>query len=554
MQQLGKKIIYQIYPKSFYDSNGDGIGDIRGIIKKIPYIKKLNIDMIWFNPFFVSPQKDNGYDIADYYHIDPLFGTMRDFEELVLKLKKINVEVMLDMVFNHCSTQHEWFKRALAGEKKYQDYFYIRNPKSDGTLPTNWHSKFGGPAWEPFGNTGKYYLHLYDPSQADLDWHNPNVRKEASDIINFWRNKGVKGFRFDVFNVTGKSKKLVDSLNISQEKLLYTDTPIVEKYLQELNRNSFGKDIDSITVGEMSSTTIEKSVDYTKPENHELSMVFTFHHLKVDYKNGEKWNKVPFDFMKLKHLLNKWQIALDKSEGWTALFWNNHDQPRALNRFGDCKKYREKSAEMLATSIHLLRGTPYIYQGEEIGMTDPDYESMEDYVDIESHNAYKELLKKGTPPKEAFEIIKTKSRDNSRTPMQWDNSINAGFSSRTPWLKPTNQQAINVEDELAHGEIFNYYQKLIHLRKNNKTIILGHYLPLLLEHPKIFAYQRVYKDNKIIVINNFYGEELALKLPDEIKNKNVKTLISNYNVSLKNTKDILMLKPYESMVFEIKQH
>lgn len=374
MVNLGKKVIYQIYPKSFYDSNGDGIGDIPGIIQKIDYIKKLNVDMIWFNPFFVSPQHDNGYDIADYYRIDPRFGTMADFEELVEKLKEIHVGVMLDMVLNHCSTENEWFKKALAGDNKYQKFFYLRKAKADGSLPNNWQSKFGGPAWAKFGDTDYYYLHLYDPSQADLDWHNPEVRKELFKVVNFWRSKGVHGFRFDVINVTGKSEQLEDSTgDNAQEKSLYTDTPVVHKYLKELNKKTFGQDPDSITVGEMSSTTIPNSIEYSKPSEHELSMVFTFHHLKVDYKNGEKWSKTPFDFMKLKKLFTEWQEKMDQGGGWNALFWNNHDQPWALNRFGDPGKYHDKSAEMLATATHFMRGTPYIYMGEEIGMIDPHY-------------------------------------------------------------------------------------------------------------------------------------------------------------------------------------
>lgn len=443
MTDLGKKVIYQIYPKSFYDSNGDGIGDLQGIIQKIDYIKKLNVDMIWFNPFFVSPQNDNGYDIADYYNIDPRFGTMADFEELVKKLKEIHVGVMLDMVLNHCSTENIWFKKALAGDEKYRKFFYLRQGK-EGKLPNNWQSKFGGPAWSKFGDTDDYYLHLYDPTQADLDWHNPEVRQELFKVVNFWRSKGVHGFRFDVINVTGKAEKLVDSTDPVEEKKLYTDTPVVHKYLKELNTATFGKDPESITVGEMSSTTIANSIEYSKPSEHELSMVFTFHHLKVDYQDGEKWSKIPFDFMKLKELFTEWQEKMDQGGGWNALFWNNHDQPWALTRFGDTGKYREKSAEMLATATHLMRGTPYIYMGEEIGMIDPDYSSMDDYVDIEAKNAFKALTKKGLSDQEAFEIVKSKARDNSRVPMHWNNEKYAGFSEYKPWLMPTDQARINV--------------------------------------------------------------------------------------------------------------
>ncbi|GEL89772.1 MULTISPECIES: alpha,alpha-phosphotrehalase [Pediococcus] len=539
------KVIYQIYPKSFYDSDGDGIGDLRGIIAKISYLKKLNIDMIWFNPFFVSPQNDNGYDIADYYKVDPTFGTMADFEELAAKLKEAHIGIMLDMVLNHTSTDHEWFQKALAGDKKYQAFYYLRDPKPNGDLPTNWESKFGGPAWGKFGNTGKYYLHLYDPTQADLDWHNPEVRQELYKVINFWRAKGVHGFRFDVINVTGKETKLVDAPTDVASKTLYTDTPVVQDYLKEMNTASFGQDPDAITVGEMSSTSIANSVQYTLPANHELTMVFTFHHLKVDYANGEKWTKAPFDFMKLKQILNDWQIGMAKGGGWNALFWNNHDQPRALNRFGDPVHYRAKSAEMLATTMHLLRGTPYIYMGEEIGMSDPDYTSMADYVDIECKNAYKELLAAGKSATEAFEIVKTKSRDNSRTPMQWDNSEYAGFSTHKPWLMPTNQAEVNVKDELVTGEIFAYYQKLIKLRKTQPIISLGDFKPLLENDPQVFAYLRDYKGQTLVVLNNFYGKSTTVQLPDSLANRSGKILISNYPEQT-TVGPKIELKPYQS--------
>lgn len=556
MVNLGKKIIYQIYPKSFYDSNGDGVGDIPGIIQKMDYIKKLNVDMIWFNPFFVSPQHDNGYDIADYYRIDPRFGTMADFEELVKKLKENHIGVMLDMVFNHCSTENEWFKKALAGDKKYQKFFYLRKAKADGSLPNNWQSKFGGPAWAKFGKTDYYYLHLYDPSQADLDWHNPEVRKEVYKVINFWRNKGVTGFRFDVINVTGKSEDLPDSTgDIAQEKSLYTDTPVVHQYLKEMNQASFGQDPNIITVGEMSSSTIPNSIEYSRPDQHELSMVFTFHHLKVDYKNGEKWSREPFDFMKLKQVFTDWQEKMDHGGGWNALFWNNHDQPWALNRFGDPVKYHDKSAEMLATATHLMRGTPYIYMGEEIGMMDPHYTSMADYVDVECKNAYRKLRNKGLSDKEAFAIVKTKARDNSRVPMHWDNSKYAGFSKVKPWLKPTDQDKINVQHELAHGEIFNYYQKLIKLRRSEDLISNGHIKMFLKDDPQIFAYERYLngKPNRLLVFTNFYGKEHTALLPKEYQNQKYHVLIGNYGQEDGQLAGQITLRPYEALAIKIEK-
>ncbi|MCI1928834.1 MAG: alpha,alpha-phosphotrehalase [Lactobacillus delbrueckii] len=550
MQNLGQKVIYQIYPKSFYDANGDGIGDLRGIIEKIDYIKKLNVDMIWFNPFYVSPQNDNGYDIANYREIDPLFGTMNDFEELQAKLADIGVGVMLDMVLNHCSTEHEWFKMALAGDEKYRKFFYLRPGKPDGSLPNNWQSKFGGPAWSKFGDTDLYYLHLYDPTQADLDWHNPEVRKELEDMVNFWRGKGVRGFRFDVINVIGKSEDLVDSTDPTEEKALYTDTPVVHDYLKELNRTTFGQDEDSITVGEMSSTTIPNSVRYTNPKEKELSMVFTFHHLKVDYKDGEKWTKTPFDFMKLKDLLSSWQTGMTEGGGWNAVFWNNHDQPWALNRFGDPVHYREKSAEMLAATIHFLRGTPFIYQGEELGMVNPDYQSMDEYVDVECKNAYQELLDKGMSEDEAFAIIKAKSRDNSRVPMHWDDSKYAGFSQVKPWLLPTHQDEINVKKELAEGEIFAFYQKLIALRKQEAVISAGNFQEILPDDQQVFAYVRELDGEKLVVFNNFYGKEAVISVPSDLQECG-QILLDNYQRELSCLPGELSLRPYESLAFRI---
>ncbi|MBD5835086.1 alpha,alpha-phosphotrehalase [Lactobacillus delbrueckii] len=550
MQNLGQKVIYQIYPKSFYDANGDGIGDLRGIIEKIDYIKKLNVDMIWFNPFYVSPQNDNGYDIANYREIDPLFGTMADFEELQAKLADIGVGVMLDMVLNHCSTEHEWFKKALAGDEKYRKFFYLRPGKPDGSLPNNWQSKFGGPAWSKFGDTDLYYLHLYDPTQADLDWHNPEVRKELEDVVNFWRGKGVRGFRFDVINVIGKSEDLVDSTDPTEEKTLYTDTPVVHDYLKELNRTTFGQDEDSITVGEMSSTTIPNSVRYTNPKEKELSMVFTFHHLKVDYKDGEKWTKTPFDFMKLKGLLSSWQTGMTEGGGWNAVFWNNHDQPWALNRFGDPVHYREKSAEMLAATIHFLRGTPFIYQGEELGMVNPDYQSMDEYVDVECKNAYQELLDKGMSEDEAFAIIKAKSRDNSRVPMHWDDSKYAGFSQVKPWLLPTHQDEINVKKELAEGEIFAFYQKLIALRKQEAVISAGGFREILPDDQQVFAYVRELDGEKLVVFNNFYGKEAVISVPSDLQECG-QILLDNYKRELSCLPGELSLRPYESLAFRI---
>lgn len=534
------KVVYQIYPKSYKDTTGNGIGDFRGIIEKIPYLAKLGVDMVWLNPFYPSPQRDNGYDISDYMAVDPLFGDMADFEEMVRVGKEYKIDFMLDMVLNHCSTEHEWFQKALAGDKYYQDFFFIQDQ------PTDWISKFGGSAWAPFGETGKYYLHLFDETQADLNWRNPNVRKELFKVVNFWRDKGVKGFRFDVINLIGKDEVLVDCPD-NEGKPAYTDKPIVHDYLRMMNQATFGTDDSFMTVGEMSSTTMENCVLYSSPDRQELSMTFNFHHLKVDYKDGQKWTRAPFDFEELKNLYHSWGKEMSDKNGWSALFWNNHDQPRALNRFVDIQHFRNEGATMLAASIHLSRGTPYIYMGEEIGMVDPDYDSMADYVDVESINAYQMLLKEGKSQQEAFQIIQAKSRDNSRIPMQWDASENAGFSTGTPWLKAgKSYKDINVENEIQ-GPIFIFYQDLIRLRKEMPIISEGSYKPVFEDSKQVYAFERQYEDEKLLVLNNFYATEVEIDLPVVYQNGQI--LISNYEDVEVSEK--ILLKPYQTLAIYV---
>lgn len=547
---LGKKVIYQAYPRSFKDTSGNGIGDLKGIKEKIPYLKGLGIDMVWLNPFFISPQNDNGYDIADYYHVDPAFGTDEDLDDLISEMDKAGIKLMFDMVLNHTSTEHEWFKKALDGDEKYQNYYYIREGK-DGGYPTNWQSKFGGPAWNEFGDTGKYYLCLFDKTQADLNWHNPDLRDELYKIVNYWIDKGIDGFRFDVLNVIGKDQILEDSSGIeSEEKKLYTDTPIVHKWIRELNNHTFGKNPEIITVGEMSSTNIENSIMYSSAEGNELSMVFNFHHLKVDYENGDKWTDARFDFSKLKDTLNKWQVEMQEGGGWNALFWNNHDQPRANNRFGDVENFPYETATMLAQTIHMMRGTPYIYQGEEIGMTDPDFKSIDDYKDIESHNAYKKLLESGKNEAEAFNIINKKSRDNSRTPMQWDDTENAGFTSGKPWIAVNdNYKTINTKKAMAdRSSIYFYYRKLIELRKDENIISDGLYFPILKDDDKIFAYIREYEGEVLINMNNFSKDYVEVDLENILDDYDKFTyLLGNYGE--KKIEKIIKLAPYESLAF-----
>ncbi len=530
------KVVYQIYPKSYKDTSGNGVGDLKGIIEKLPYLKELDIDMVWLNPFYPSPQRDNGYDISDYTAVNPLFGSMADFEEMVACGKELGIDFMLDMVLNHCSTEHEWFQKALAGDRYYQDFFILRDE------PTDWLSKFGGNAWAPFGDTGKYYLHLFDQTQADLNWRNPHVREELFKVVNFWKDKGVKGFRFDVINLIGKDEILQDC-PVNDGKPAYTDRPITHDYLKMMNRASFGGEAGFMTVGEMSATTVENCILYTAPDREELSMAFNFHHLKVDYKDGQKWTVMSFDFEALKHLFHTWGEGMSQGNGWNALFWNNHDQPRALNRFIDVKNFRNEGATMLAAAIHLSRGTPYIYMGEEIGMLDPDYDSMADYVDVESLNAYQELLAKGKSPAEAFEIIRAKSRDNSRTPMQWDASANAGFSSGTPWLKAgKSYPEINVEAE-KQGQIFPFYQDLIRLRKRYPIIAEGDYRAAYKDSDKVYAFERHLGEEKLLVLNNFFAEDVDLELPQAYQGGEV--LISNYDTQPMT--DRITLKPYQTL-------
>ena len=537
------KVVYQIYPKSFKDTTGNGIGDFQGIIEKIPYLKELGVDMVWLNPFYPSPQRDNGYDISDYTAVNPLFGTMSDFEEMVQVGKEYGIDFMLDMVLNHCSTEHEWFQKALAGDPYYQDFFFLRDE------PTDWLSKFGGSAWAPFGDTGKYYLHLFDVTQADLNWRNPHVREELFKVVNFWRNKGVRGFRFDVINLIGKDEVL-ENCPENDGKPAYTDKPIVHDYLHMLNEATFGQADSFITVGEMSATTIENCILYTDPARHELSMAFNFHHLKVDYENGQKWSLKKFDFEELKRLFHTWGKEMSDHDGWSALFWNNHDQPRALNRFVDVQHFRNEGATMLAASIHLSRGTPYIYMGEEIGMVDPDYDSMADYVDVESINAYQMLLEQGKTPEEAFAIIQAKSRDNSRTPMQWGDSANAGFTTGTPWLKAgKSYPEINVENEMQ-GPIFTFYQKLIALRKELPIIAEGSYRPVYEDSQQVYAFERQLGDEKLLVLNNFYPDPITIDILPEYQNGEV--LLSNYEEA--QTAEVVTLRPYESLAIIVNKH
>ena len=544
------KVVYQIYPKSFYDSNNDGIGDLNGITEKLDYIKHLGADYIWITPFFVSPQRDNGYDVADYCNIDPMYGTMEDFDRLSQEAHKRGIGIMLDMVFNHTSTEHKWFKKALAGEKKYQD-FYIFKKGEKGNPPTNWVSKFGGNAWEYVDELESYYLHLFDKTQADLNWENPEVREEIYKVVKFWLNKGVNGFRFDVVNLISKPDKFENDYE-GDGRRFYTDGPRIHEYLKGLNQNTFGQNKDIITVGEMSSTSMENCFKYSGKDENELSMVFNFHHLKVDYKNKDKWALQPFDFQELKDILNSWQVGMQDHNAWSALFWCNHDQPRVVSRFGDDKNYWKKSAKMLGTVIHMLRGTPYIYQGEEIGMTNAYFDNISQYKDVESINYHKILMDNGLTNEEAMKIVMERSRDNGRTPMQWSDDINGGFSKGTPWIESIkNYRDINVENQIDDEDsIFNHYRKLIALRKEYQVISLGKTIPLAEKDKSIYMFKRELENEELLVINNFYGDSCEIDLDFDIEG--YKCILSNEDINKKLEKN-LKLEAYDSFVFYRKK-
>ena len=549
-----KSVVYQIYPKSFNDTTGSGQGDIKGITEKLDYLKKLGVEVLWLTPMYKSPQNDNGYDISDYYSIDESYGTMEDFEEMLREAHKRDIKIVMDIVVNHTSTENEWFKKSEEGDPEYKD-FYIWKDAVNGKEPTNWQSKFGGNAWKWSEKRKQYYLHLFDVTQADLNWENEKVRKKVYEMIKYWLNKGVDGFRFDVINLISKDQRFLnddgsDTRFVPDGRRFYTDGPKIHEYLKEIHKEAFGEN-DLLTVGEMSSTSLENCVRYSNPQEKELSMAFSFHHLKVDYPNGEKWVKAPFDFVELKKILSKWQIGMYEGNGWNATFWTNHDQPRALSRFGDDKNFHEKSGKMLATVLHGLQGTPYIYQGEEFGMTNPYFDKIEKYQDVESKNMYKILRDKGLSEEEVLDILMQKSRDNSRTPVQWDDTKNAGFTSGTPWIGiPENYKKINAENALKdNNSIFYHYQNLIQLRRTEELLITGRYEDIDLENKKVYAYKRVGENEELIVISNFYDEvtEFDIKGLDLEK---AFILLSNYVQSPEIKEDKIILKPYESIIFK----
>lgn len=529
-------VVYQIYVKSFNDTNGDGLGDLRGVIEKLDYLKELGVDYVWLTPFFISPQKDNGYDVANYKAVDPRYGTMNDVEELIEEAKKRDIKIMLDMVLNHTSTDHEWFQKAMSGDQKHKEFYIFKDE------PTNWLSKFGGPAWKYVEKFDQYYLCLFDVTQADLNWENPEVREELYNVVNFWLDKGVKGLRFDVVNLVSKPDVYEDDY-MGDGRRFYTDGPRIHEYMRLLNQNTFGKYEDILTVGEMSSTNIENGVKYAKPDRSELDMIFNFHHLKVDYDGGRKWHNKPFDFLEYKKIISDWQLAMQEHEAYNSSFLNCHDQPRSVSRFGDDVNYHYESATMLATTMHLVRGMPYIYQGEEYGLPNAYFKSMDDFRDVESHNNY-EIEIKERDEKEVFEAILAKSRDNGRTPMVWDDSEKHGFTTGIPWINFSQHPDLKSAEKDMNSEqsIFKYYQRLIQLRKQEPVVSIGSIKFLALEHPQLFIFEREFENKVWTVIANFYGQEVEYPLEGEI-------VLSN----IKRNELASKIKPYEALVLERKK-
>lgn len=576
-RELGKIAVYQVYIRSFCDSNGDGIGDLPGITSKLDYLKYLGVDYIWITPFFPSPQRDNGYDISDYRAVDPVFGTMDDFDELVREARSRGMGIMLDMVLCHTSDQHEWFQRALEGDERYQRYYILRDgrgstgPGDPGEPPTNWTSIFGGSMWQWEPRLGKWYLHMHDVSQPDLDWTNPEVRREMADVVRFWRDRGVAGFRFDVVNLISKPDVFEDDAN-GTGRALIADGPHIHEYLQGLVRDA---GIDGmLTVGEMASTTLDACVGYTRPENHELDMAFNFHHLKVDYRGGDKWELMDPDIARLRELFRTWQERMQEGGGWNALFWNNHDQPRAISRFGgrggagQAGSSWEKVGKMLAVCTHLMQGTPYIYQGEEIGMTNPGYTSIEDFDDVESRNYYEIMLERGKSPAEALRIVNERSRDDARTPMQWSAAPHAGFTTGEPWIKVApNYPLVNVEAERGvPGSMLEFYRALIRLRKELPVVSEGtvRFVDAGSRAPKVIAYERVLDGDaaaagvrgprRLVVLCSFDDApcefELHGRSGSPIDVSAMEKLLGNYEGTwVDASAHVAILRPFECAVF-----
>ena len=548
-----ESVVYQIYPRSFCDSNGDGIGDLNGITGKLDYLKELGIDVIWLSPVYKSPNDDNGYDISDYQAIMDEFGTMEDFDRMLATAHEKGIKIMMDLVVNHTSDEHKWFiESRKSTDNPYRDYYIWRPAKEDGSLPNNWGSCFSGPAWEYDKTTDMYFLHLFSKKQPDLNWDNPAVRQDVFDMMNWWLKKGVDGFRMDVISLISKEPGLPDKepgINGYATFNVSANGPHVHEYLQEMRQKALNN-ADTITVGECSGVTLEEAKKYARSDEKELNMVFQFEHMDVDSdEKAGKWTTRKMDLRNLKKILTRWQKGL-QDIAWNSLYWENHDQPRSVSRFGnDSDEYREISAKMLATCIHMMQGTPYVYQGEELGMTNCPFNTLDNFRDLESINAFHELTEQGKMTEEnMMAAIGYKGRDNARTPMQWDDSAYAGFSTATPWIMVNpNYTKINAKDQINREDsVFKYYQKLIKLRHESELIVYGTYDLILDDDKDIYAYIRTLGDEKLIVYCNFSENTREVELPEEFTNG--KVLISNYIDAKVNHK--ITLRPYEAIVIQ----
>ena len=548
-----ESVVYQIYPRSFCDSNGDGIGDLNGITGKLDYLKELGIDVIWLSPVYKSPNDDNGYDISDYQAIMDEFGTMEDFDRMLATAHEKGIKIMMDLVVNHTSDEHKWFiESRKSTDNPYRDYYIWRPAKEDGSLPNNWGSCFSGPAWEYDKTTDMYFLHLFSKKQPDLNWDNPAVRQDVFDMMNWWLKKGVDGFRMDVISLISKEPGLPDKetgINGYATFNVSANGPHVHEYLQEMRQKALNN-ADTITVGECSGVTLEEAKKYARSDEKELNMVFQFEHMDVDSdEKAGKWTTRKMDLRNLKKILTRWQKGL-QDIAWNSLYWENHDQPRSVSRFGnDSDEYREISAKMLATCIHMMQGTPYVYQGEELGMTNCPFNTLDNFRDLESINAFHELTEQGKMTEEdMMAAISYKGRDNARTPMQWDDSAYAGFSTANPWIMVNpNYTKINAKDQINREDsVFKYYQKLIKLRHESELIVYGTYDLILDDDKDIYAYIRTLGDKKLIVYCNFSENTREVELPEEFTNG--KVLISNYIDAKVNHK--ITLRPYEAIVIQ----
>jgi len=550
-------VVYQIYPRSFMDSNGDGIGDLKGITSRLDYLKQLGVDVVWLSPIYQSPNDDNGYDISNYRSVMDEFGTMEEFDEMLKEMHTRGIKVVMDLVVNHSSDEHPWFMESRSSrDNPFRDY-YIWRPAKDGHEPSNWLSFFSGSAWEYDGATEEYYLHLFSRRQPDLNWENPKVRSDVYDLMTFWLDKGIDGFRMDVINCISKVPGFPDAQTSHGERYawggeFFNNGPRVHEFIQEMHQQVLSR-YDVMTVGETGGVTPEDAIMYAGEDRNELNMVFQFEHTDLDSGPGGKWDVQPWSLVELKKVMTHWQTEL-YGKGWNSLYLNNHDQPRSVSRFGNDTTYRVESAKMLATFLHLQQGTPYVYQGEEIGMTNAGFSSIEEYRDVEVVNLWRErVLERGEDPSVVMHAMQRKGRDNARTPMQWEPTLHGGFSTGSPWIAVNpNYQEINVQQCLEDGDsVFYHYQKLIQLRHEHAAVVYGRYELILAQHPEIYAFLRTFENEVWLIVTNFFSGEPVFALPENITYHSYELMIANYEVNLREDIRTFQLRAYEARVYKL---